>query len=87
MGKRLVLVKYHNPTRYDHAPYGTLWHVINDALGTDIVDRFIQTSHDEHDPAWHTLAHVLMVAFKDDIDSDDSILEKCLVRFTAKTNS
>lgn len=64
------------PTKYDHAPFGTLCSVhINDE-GTD-KKIFIQTSHDAENAAWISVEELVIQAYRPQFE-DVVFLNDCL---------
>lgn len=60
------LVRYGEPGKYDHSPYGTICKVIKGV--SDICHIYVQLSRDETDPSWSFVG-----AF--DLDKDENILK------------
>jgi len=45
-----ILIRYGEPGKYDHAPYGHICKVVKMMLDKD--DVYIQLSNDEKNPSW-----------------------------------
>jgi hypothetical protein len=58
-----ILIRYGEPSKYDHGPYGTICKVIK--ATNEMCDVFVQLSLDESMPAWSFLG-----AFAIDNDQD-----------------
>jgi hypothetical protein len=46
-----ILVRYGEPSKYDHGPYGAICKVIKAA--TEQFDIYVQLSQHESNPQWH----------------------------------
>lgn len=73
--------KYHDPTKYDPMPYGTIWHVIGEEK---IVGRYIQLSKDESLPNWQILGAFLETSLMPQIDKQEFI-DLCLKSYEKNT--
>lgn len=66
-----ILVRYGEPGKYDHGPYGTICKVIK--ASSEKCDVFVQLSPDESMPTWSFLG-----AFA--IDNDEDIISHVQAR-------
>ena len=76
-----VFLRFTNPTRFVHAPFGTICKV----QGTSENDfqHFIQLNKDEEFPSWHTFGEFLDIIFREHIN-DSEFVNLCLKRFQEK---
>ena len=70
----MPLIKYTPPSKYDTAPYATIWQV---EKSDKPVDLYVQVSQDELSPNWIPMGDLLILVFKDDIYSD-KFIQECL---------
>jgi hypothetical protein len=66
------LVKYSSPTKWDKAPYTTIWRIEGDA---DVI--LIQMSEDPENPNWVPMADIMVKAF-DRFYHDTNFLNECI---------
>jgi len=68
-----TLTKYSAPTKWDKAPYATIWKISHE----DGDDIRIQISRDIDNPVWVALPEVLVKAFHR-FYSDPSFVDECI---------
>lgn len=73
------LVKYHSPTKWDKAPYATIWRATTD--GDDAI--CIQMSKDIENPNWVPLPDVLVKAFNR-FYTDPCFIQECINMYEAQ---
>lgn len=64
------VIRYCAPTRYDHAPYMTIW-----KAQVDEPDIYIQTADLESEPQWVKIGTLLEVGFQDFISNAEFVNE------------
>lgn len=69
--------KYHAPTQFDYAPYGTYWVSLKNE---ECPESYIQVSHDEKAPVWEKLGEFLERAFIHELSQSD-FLDHCLLLY------
>lgn len=68
------VVKYVPPTKFEQAPYATLWVQIRDDGQSDI---YIQMSEEEAEPNWQKMGWLLEQVF-DEFIEDPKFIRECL---------
>jgi hypothetical protein len=70
------VMKYSSPTKFDKAPYSTIWRNKFD----DHCDAFIQVSEILDEPNWINMGTFLEKAFKEQLESE-YFIEECLIKY------
>ena len=65
METKQIVVRYSVPTRYDTAPFGTLYQVHGDDHQDKVL--YIQVSHDVDQPEWMRMSDFLEHVFRNEI--------------------
>jgi len=73
------LVKYSTPTKWDKAPYATIWRVKND--DSDLI--FIQMSEDSDNPNWVPIADIMIKSFER-FYHDSNFINECIELYKAE---
>jgi hypothetical protein len=71
------LVKYSAPTKWDPAPYTTIWRIKNDA-DADLI--FMQMSEDWENPNWIPMADIMVKAFNR-FYTDATFIDECIALY------
>ena len=77
------IIRYCPPSKFDNAPYGTIYHVFNeDNLPYSL---YIQVSADEDVPHWEAMGDFLAIAFIQSVD-DATFIQDCLKLYKRQTD-
>lgn len=71
------VMKYSCPTKYDMAPYSTMWRAHKD---NDECDVFIQVSEIIQEPTWINIGTFLEKSFEEQLENENFI-DDCLKRY------
>ena len=73
------LIKYSSPTKWDKAPYATIWRI--EEKHADVI--FIQMSEDGENPQWVPMAEIMVKAF-DRFYHDTNFINECIELYKAQ---
>jgi hypothetical protein len=73
MGRSKMIERHATPTKYERAPFMTIYRVKSDQES----QLWIQINQDEQKPSWQRLGSLMEKAFSQFV-SDDKFLEMCL---------
>lgn len=71
------MIRYSHPTKYDLAPYGTMWRAIGDEGRFEL---YIQVSDDQDNPTWVSIPAFFEKVFID-FTQDPKFMDECLILY------